>query len=94
MRTRKQAGISLRQLWHAVGPVAGASPFAWLATFAVGHAVGTHPALIALLAAVVAGLLTYALGIWLYDRSVLREATMQLLRIFGRERDSASLART
>lgn len=87
---RRHLGVSLRAMWAAVAPIVLASPVAWGATYLVAHDVVTRPALLSLIAAVVAGLAAYALVLTLLERSLLRQAAGQLMRTLGRSRRPAS----
>ena len=58
-------------MWRAVAPIVLASPVAWGATYLVAHDVVTKPALLSLLASVVAGLAAYAMILTLLERSLL-----------------------
>ena len=82
----RHLGVSLRDMWRAVAPIVLASPVAWGATYLVAHDVVTKPALLSLLASVVAGLAAYAMILTLLERSLLVHAADQMLRTLGRSR--------
>jgi lipopolysaccharide exporter len=80
---RRYVGVRLRDLWLAVEPIVLASPAAWAMTYFVDHEVISHPAGLSLLAAVAAGLGTYAVALVVLDRRLLGDALTQLLRLIG-----------
>jgi hypothetical protein len=61
-----------------------AAPLTWVATWGVGQAIGTGHAVLALIAALAAGLATYAGTIALFEPALLPRAGGQFLRALGR----------
>jgi len=83
--------LRMRELWQAVAPIVIASPPAWAATFTVGHVLGRYGAGLALVGAVACGLAAYGLTLSLLDRSLLRQAGGQLLRMVRGRRAAMSV---
>lgn len=81
---RRYVDLPMRQTWQALRPVMAAAPLMWGATWGASHAVGSGRPLLALVAAVAAGLATYLAVIALVDRSLLGRALAQILRTVGR----------
>lgn len=88
----RHAEIRLGELWEAVAPVVLAAPPAWLACRLGAHAVGMHPAPLALAVGLACGTVAYAGTVTVLDRTLLRHAVQQLLRTVGREPEPVSAA--
>jgi PST family polysaccharide transporter len=81
---RRYVELPMREIWQALVPVLVAAPLMWGATWGASQAVGSGRPVLALVAAVGAGLATYLAVIALVDRSLLRRAVGQILRTVGR----------
>jgi lipopolysaccharide exporter len=81
---RRYVGVRLRDIWLAVEPIVLASPAAWAATYFVDHDLVSHPAGLSLVAAVAAGVGTYAVALAVLERRLLGDALRQLLRVMGK----------
>jgi PST family polysaccharide transporter len=82
--TRRYLEVELGPMWRAVRPVVAAAPLTWVATWGVGQAIGTGHAVLGLIAALAAGLATYAGTISLFEPALLPRAGGQILRALGR----------
>jgi len=73
-----------RDLWRSLRPVLLACPPAWLAMFACGHMLKPVLAIVALLASVSAGVVVYAVMLWILEPGFPSQVRAQVLRMFGR----------
>jgi O-antigen/teichoic acid export membrane protein len=81
---RRYVGVGFSQQWRAVAPIAVAAGPTWLASFAIGHAIGTGQPGLGLVLAVLGGLAAYGLTLSLISPKLLPHAFTQVLRVFGR----------
>jgi lipopolysaccharide exporter len=80
----RRAGVPLTEQARAVAPIALACAIAWLATRGAAVALDEAPALLALVAAGLAGGAAYLAGVALVAPGLLREAAGQVARTLGR----------
>ena len=88
---RRYLDLSLLRQLRAVGPAVLASAPTWIVTWGVGQLLDPqHHAWIALIASVIAGVLTYAGAVWLLSPTMARQSVAQVGRILGRGQPAAA----
>ena len=81
---RRHADVAPAELWEALRAIVAASVPVWGVTRLVAATLDGHAPLLALGAAVTAGLVVYLAAIALLDRTLLRWAVERVRRVFGR----------
>jgi lipopolysaccharide exporter len=80
---QRRVGIPLVEQWRAIWPVAAACPGTWAAGAATVALTDDEPAVVGLVASVAAGAAAYLAVILLLQPSLLRNALLQVRRMFG-----------
>ncbi|QEC47325.1 oligosaccharide flippase family protein [Baekduia soli] len=81
---RRHAGVPALDLWRALRWVAVCGAADWVVTRLVVEALGSTPALVALVLSATAGLGAFVLGLAMCDRGLLTSALRQVARVAGR----------